>query len=135
MAERGWDATGLLRPLWQTFPGKREGLAEAVGTAPETLSSINTGKRRLGKALGGRLANVLGVSLLELGAPTRQPADPAGETLRERLDTLEKRVAVVEAQLGLLAHEVERIAALLSATTARRSDAESSTSDEHTAVE
>lgn len=77
MPETGWKATGLLLPLWNRYKGGREALASAVGTSPSTLSSINTGNRRLGYDLAGRLAAELGVTVTELGAPNgdRSPRD------------------------------------------------------------
>jgi transcriptional regulator with XRE-family HTH domain len=91
--EKGWSAKGLLRPLWQEYPGKRDGLAEAVGTTPTSLSSINSGRRPLGKSLGGRLAEALGVSLLELGAPAEVATDQPAQRLVDRLQSVEEDLA------------------------------------------
>lgn len=67
--ERGWSAAGLLQPLWERYERGRDELAERVGTSGTVLSSINSGKRRLGLNLAKRLAAELRISLLELGAP------------------------------------------------------------------
>ena len=92
MPQAGWSARGLLRPLWNDYEGGREGLAEAVGTSPTSLSSINSGERMLGRNLGKRLAAELGVTLAELGAPAEQADDPESQTLFHRLEKLEARV-------------------------------------------
>lgn len=90
--EKGWDATDLLRPLWRGYPGGRDALAGAVGTSPSVLSAINRGRRNLGMDLGTRLADELGVSLLELGAPEAH-ADEHGLTLVDRLRALGEQVS------------------------------------------
>lgn len=105
----GWNAEGLLRPLWHSYEGhpelpRREALAKAVGTSPSVLSQINTGKRPLGHDLGPRLAAELGVSLLELGAPEAVADDPASLKLRDRLEKLGTKVEYLlerEADLSL----------------------------------
>ena len=94
MAHAGWDARGLLRPLWNQYEGGRDGLAEAVGTQGSVLSSINSGKRPLGHDLAGRLGAELGVSLAELGAP-EEAADAESRTLHSRLEGLEDLLASV----------------------------------------
>jgi transcriptional regulator with XRE-family HTH domain len=93
--ERGWDAKGLLAPLWQerfTGAGRREQLAELVEISPQTLSAYNSGKRPLGITNARKLAAALGVSLAELGAPEGE-SDPRGATLRSRLDELAAKLA------------------------------------------
>lgn len=74
MAQRGWDATGLLRPIWHQYGG-RDKLAAAVGTQGTVLSEVNSGGRRLGLDLAGRLASAAGVRLVDLGAPEGTDAD------------------------------------------------------------
>ena len=88
--QKGWDAKGLLRPLWLRYGG-RDRLAEAVGTTGSALSSINSGQRRLGLMLGRKLALALDVSLAELGAPLDLAEE--GDTLIARLEALEEQVA------------------------------------------
>src|SRR4051812_17965450 len=95
MAEAGWTAQGLLRPLWQDYPGGRDALADAVGTKGSVLSSINSGKRPIGHDLAGRLARELGVTLSEMGATEADAADPASRTLLGRLSALEDAVAAI----------------------------------------
>jgi transcriptional regulator with XRE-family HTH domain len=98
--QRGWYATGLLQPLWQSYPGKRDALARNVGTSPSVLSQINTGNRRIGNSLASRLADELGVSLAELGAPEEAATDdPRSQGVIDRLARLE---AEVEAWKGML---------------------------------
>lgn len=91
--ERGWSAEGLLRPLWRTYPGGRDGLARAVGTSGTVLSSVNSGKRSLGVNLGRRIADELNVPLSELGAPAT--ATPEERSLFDRLEGLEEAVALI----------------------------------------
>lgn len=93
--QRGWNAEGLLQPLWERYDGspelpRREALAKAVGTSPTSLSSINSGDRNLGLKLGGRIAAELGVSVLELGAPVGA-LNGAGQTLVDRLEQVEAK--------------------------------------------
>ena len=76
MAVKGWNAAGVLQPLWNRYEGGRDALAAAVGTSPSVLSSINTGSRNLGHNLAGRLADELGVTVLELGAPNEEDQSP-----------------------------------------------------------
>lgn len=88
--ERGWDAKGLLAPLWQerfTGAGRREQLAALVEISPQTLSAYNSGNRPLGITNARKLAAALGVSLADLGAPEGVP-DARGATLRDRLEEL-----------------------------------------------
>jgi len=112
VAKKGWSAKGLLQPLWKRYPGGRDALAPAVGTKPNVLSAINTGKRPLGHDLGGRLAAELGISVLELGAPEAE-ADAAGRTLLDRLEELAETVSEVlqnqEQGLALLAEILEAL--------------------------
>lgn len=109
----GWNAKGLLKPLWHQYSGGRDQLAADVGTSPTVLSSINTGKRQLGYGLGQRLAAALNVSLLELGAPLTGQAEP---TLVSRLDelqhTLEEILDAVRPDSASTTPIVDRIEAL-----------------------
>lgn len=90
---KGWHATGLLRPLWNAYGeggdiAKRDKLAAATGTTGSNLSAINSGKRRLGYKLGGRLADELGVTIFDLGAP-REVDEQRGASLHDRIEVLE----------------------------------------------
>ena len=107
--EKGWYATGLLEPLWKQFPGGQEALAKAASSNRTSLSAINQGHRRLGPGLASRLAAVLQVSVLELGAPV-EAADAQGLTLLQRL----------EAQDALLAEAIESAAKATRAVTTLR---------------
>lgn len=108
--EKGWSAAGLLRPLWQNYPGKRDALAAAVGTQPSVLSAINTGRRLLGRGLGQRLADELEVTLLELGAP-ESLADDRGRTILDRLDELAIDAAETARTLAALQERVSMLEA------------------------
>ena len=108
MAEKGWDAKGLLQPLWSKYPGGRDGLAEAVGTTGNSLSARNTGKRTLGLSLGTRLAEELHVSLLELGAPSGA-VDEAGLTLVDRLESLAVDLAKAVRKQTAMAREIRQL--------------------------
>jgi hypothetical protein len=95
--ERGWKATGLLKPLWSSYgegdeTARRDKLAAAAGTTGTVLSSINTGKRNLGWDLARRLAVELGITPVELGAPAQED-DEKGLRLVARLQALEARAA------------------------------------------
>lgn len=67
----GWNAAGLLQPVWTRYPGGRDALAAAAGTQPTVLSSINSGKRRLGADLAKRIADAAKVDIAVLGAPSQ----------------------------------------------------------------
>ena len=108
--QKGWKAKGLLKPLWQTYPGKRDGLAVAVGSTGGNLSGINSGRLRLGRDLGQRLADELGVSLLELGAPL-EAVDARGLTLVSRLEALADQVAESVERQAKLHRQVSRLQA------------------------
>lgn len=127
--DKGWDARGLLRPLWQQLdgPAKRDRLAELAGISPpQTLSAYNTGPDNGGRALGlnnarkivaGLAKAGIEVSLLELGAPASE-ADARGLTLIDRLEELAADLAdSMEAQakmsreLGRLRDRVQKLEA------------------------
>lgn len=108
--KEGWSAKGLLRPLWQFYPGKRDGLAHDIGTSPSTLSAINSGRRNLGYDLGRRIADALDVSLLELGAP-EDAADQKGRTLTDRLEELAADLAEAARAMSRLQERVKRLEA------------------------
>lgn len=84
--QKGWDAAGLLQPLWGRVGG-RERLAELTGIHTSTLSGLNSGRLNLGRDNALKLAAALGVSLAELGAPEGED-DARGQTLRDRLEEL-----------------------------------------------
>lgn len=90
---KGWNAEGLLLPLWQNYPGKRDGLAAKVGSSGSTLSAINQGRRNLGYDLGSRLAVALEVSVLQLGAPLDGADEVEDQTLLGRLEDLASKLA------------------------------------------
>ncbi len=108
MPQKGWYAIGLLQPLWIGYEGGRDGLAAAVGTTGSSLSNVNSGNRRLGHDLAGRLAAELGISVLELGAPG-EPADPHGVSLLGRLERVEAGMNQLGPELGRLAHRVSAL--------------------------
>lgn len=69
--ERGWDATGRLALYWKAVGG-RDGLAEAAGLQKSTVSGYNSGRLQLGMRNAERIALALGVTVFDLGAPTRE---------------------------------------------------------------
>lgn len=89
--ERGWDATGRLRPLWGKVGG-RDRLADLTGINATVLSSYNSGKRQLGEKNAKRIAKALKVSLLELGAPDGLK-DRRGESLHAHLEAISETLA------------------------------------------
>lgn len=88
--ERGWDAKGLLRPLWERLPGKRDELAELTGIRGTTLSSYNAGTRPLGIANARRIADALQVTVADLGG--REGGLDAAPTIRDLLEQLQATV-------------------------------------------
>lgn len=116
--EPGWNAEGLLQPLWLKYPGGRDGLAAKVGTTGSALSSRNSGSRPLGYDLGSRLAAELGVSVLELGAPL-EVADAAGETLVTRLEGLAVDLAEAVRKQSGMATQIARLQARVRTLEAR----------------
>ena len=120
---QGWNARGLLAPLWRKYPGGRDALALAVGTKPPSLSAINTGRRNLGWDLARRLSEELGVSVLELGAPSESEQGPRDVyALLETLvgDAERGRKALAEALLAI-DDRLSQIEALLRPRVARDS--------------
>jgi type II secretory pathway component PulM len=122
VADKGWNARGKIRPLWQQLdgPAKREQLAEISGVRATELSAHNNGKP-LGAAVAQKIIDGLAtrgitVSRLELGAPIAE-ADEQGQTF---LDLLAELRAVVEAQ-GVKTNEaLDRLHARVDALEARR---------------
>lgn len=118
--ERGWKATGLLRPLWLAYTGgaciaRRDAFAKAVGSSGTTLSAINAGSRNLGIGLARRIAEVAGVSVLDVGAP-EDLVDARGRTLLDHLEELGGRIADLterqlktEKEVGRLRNRVRKI--------------------------
>jgi transcriptional regulator with XRE-family HTH domain len=90
--EKGWDATGCLARYWKRVGG-RDGLADVTGIQPSTISGYNTGRLRLGITNGERIAQALGVTIFELGAPTAEEAAAGAVTLLERVEALEAELA------------------------------------------
>jgi transcriptional regulator with XRE-family HTH domain len=74
--ERGWDATGLLRAVYDKVGGVDK-LAELTGISRSTLSSYNSGRRPLGVKNAKRIAEAADVSFSALG----RPDDPPGFAL------------------------------------------------------
>ena len=118
-----WYATGLLKPLWQSYgepPYQREKLAAAVGTSPSNLSQINTGGRTLGEDLAQRLAAELGITTFDLGQPAEGEDSPGKPRVLDRLQSLEDGLSEV-AQANLrLTRQVSTLQARLRRLEARR---------------
>lgn len=121
MAGVGWSAKGLLKPLWDELPGKRDELAAVTGIRGTTLSAYNSGARPLGLANARRISAALDVTLLELGAPLDQ-ADWADRTLLGHLRQLETDVQELA---GHVRDQGLMLEALLVALGVRRDDPES----------
>ena len=130
MAEKGWNAKGLLQPLWVRYPGGRDALAAKVGTTGNSLSARNTGTRNLGMSLGLRLADELGVSLLELGAPAESAVDAASVTLASRLESLAGDLAKAARKQATMATEIRQLRARVQQLEARPWPAEGQTMDQ-----
>jgi transcriptional regulator with XRE-family HTH domain len=106
--QKGWKATGLLEPLWGKVGGRDE-LARKTGINPATLSGVNTGRLNLGRANAERIAQVLEVSLVELGAPEGEADDVRSQSLVDLLGDLR---AVVDAQQKTIDSQGRSIRAL-----------------------
>lgn len=85
--KEGWDAKGLLKPLWLKNGG-REAVAKAAGVSQGHMSKVNAGKTQLGIDAARRLAAAMNVSLAELGGPAEED-DPKSRGLVDRLVRLE----------------------------------------------
>lgn len=82
-----WKATGLLEARWSSVGG-RDGLAAKTGIQPGTISGYNTGRLPLGMRNAKKIADALGVSVFDLGAPA-ETAQDQGLTVFDRLEALE----------------------------------------------
>lgn len=102
--KEGWNAEGLLKPLWIKYGG-RDKLAEDAKVSRSTLASANSGKRNLGPDAGERIAKALGVSVLELGAPETL-ADERGVPLIARLVEVRSEVAELTTDVRRLTRRV-----------------------------
>lgn len=120
--ERGWNAKGLLAPLWQERfegVGRREQLAKLTGITAQTLSAYNSGNRALGRRNAVKLAAALGVSLAELGAPEGED-DVRGATLRDRLEELRETVSELTAEQAATNRELAELVARVQKLEGRR---------------
>lgn len=96
--QKGWNAKGLLTPLYKKHGG-RDGLAAKTGVPAGTLSRINTGAGNMGEDVAQRLVGPLKISVLELGAPAEM-VDDKGRPALERLEELAAMLGdVLEHQL------------------------------------
>lgn len=116
--EKGWDARGRLAPLWRELPGKRDELAERSGVKGPTLSAYNSGKRPLGYGNARKIAQALGVSLLDLGAP-EATADEEYQTIDLRLELLAAQLAEAVEATAKMGRQVDRLQARLRILEAR----------------
>lgn len=109
--QKGWDAKGLLTPLYARHGG-REGLAEKTGVSIAHLSGVNNGKRELGIDAARKIAEATGISVLELGAPVEE-ADEKGRSWLDLLEELRVEMAAENLKLREdLAKAIRRIRAL-----------------------
>lgn len=109
--EKGWDAAGLLEPLWKRVGG-RDRLAEATGIQPGTLSGYNTGRLPLGATNARKIADALGVSVLELGAPEEEAQTRQDRRIVDRLREVEAALEALGPDLAALANLPRRVTAL-----------------------
>jgi transcriptional regulator with XRE-family HTH domain len=107
--EKGWNAKGLLAAHWKAVGG-RDALAEATGISGATLSGYNSGSRNLGMANARRIADALGISVLELGAPLAE-VDEQGATLATRLEELATQLAEAVEQQAAANRAIARLQA------------------------
>ena len=115
--EKGWEARGLLKPLWGRVGG-RDRLAELTGIQPSTISGYNAGRLPLGMANARKIAAALGVTVADLGAPDQNGQEPS-PLMRELIAIKELIVDAVrdrhawEAQIdGQLRSQDDLLAAL-----------------------
>lgn len=100
----GFDAAGRLQAIYDLFDGGRDELAEKARVPPTNLSSINSGKRKMGEEVARRILAVAevkraGLTIFDLGARAEE-AEAADE------------MSVID-HLGSLQGEVERLAKAL----------------------
>lgn len=123
MAERGWKATGRLEPLWSRLKGKRDELAELTGIGGTTLSGYNSGERNLGMRNAVKIADALGVSVYDLGAPRVPQQQFLLSMVGQILTELQRDIHAADpADLLSLADEFRRYAAVLEAVVAAQAD-------------
>jgi transcriptional regulator with XRE-family HTH domain len=125
--ERGWDATGLLKAVYEKVGGVDK-LAELTGISRSTLSSYNSGRRPLGFKNAKRIAEAAKVPVSELGLP-EAPQGFATAPLGRLVSALERRsagAAPMEPQerelLEQLAAELATLSRRLRRVAARRAD-------------
>ena len=109
LAERGWT---------------QERLGDATGIARTDINLLCRGKKRLGLVRARRIADALGVSLLELGAPDPLATDAASHDLRDRLAALEAGLASADSERRDLVQLVAELTVRLERLEALASSAE-----------
>lgn len=113
---QSWKAKGKLKPLWDRLDGQSEELAEMTGIGRTTLSAYNSGKRKLGMANAVKIADALGVSVYDLGAPRLPEPQFLLSMMGQILTELQRDVHAADpADLRSLADEFRRNAAALEA--------------------
>lgn len=105
---KGWDATGLLEPLWGRVGG-RDRLAALTGIQAPTLSGYNTGRLPLGLRNAEKVASALGVTVFDLGAPTAEAEGPAAQSVLDRLEEAEAALRKLGPDLVRLARRVSAL--------------------------
>lgn len=123
MAERGWSAKGRLEPLWSRLKGRRDELADLTGIRGTMLSGYNSGKLKLGMRNAVKIADALGVSVYDLGAPRVPERQFLVSMMGQILTELQRDIQAVDPViLRSLAGEFRAAAAALEAVAAAQAD-------------
>lgn len=117
--QKGWKATGLLKPLWGKAGG-RDGLARKAGMQPATISGYNTGRLNMTLQAARRIALALDVTIYDLGAPVdaETSSSPLLAELAEIRATLEAMVRREDATEERIAAQLKAQSDLLATLTA-----------------
>jgi transcriptional regulator with XRE-family HTH domain len=101
----GLDLSGTLPGLLAQRGWTQERLAEETGIQRTDINSIARGRIKVGQTRLERIAAALGVSVLELGAPSGE-GDDLGQTLLDRQAELEDAVLKLTKDVSRLARQV-----------------------------
>ena len=100
MVQKGWNASAYLPALLKARGMTQQELADATSIDRGTINGYCTGRLDLGPKNATRIAGVLDVSVLEVGAPAEAAPELAGLIL--------DRLAALEAAMNELAAEVRQ---------------------------
>lgn len=84
--------------MWKAAGGRDALAAKAGITPPGTLSAYNSGSRPLGVRNGKKLADALGLTIYDLGAPSDPEMAEVAPGVLDRLGALEARAASLNAE-------------------------------------